>query len=694
MAYIENLEEIKEISKTLDAKSVLEWIQPEKKITTSGNHLRSCCPAHGGDGKENFSINTNTHAWKCHSKGCTGTNLIDLYAQNRGYSKDQFHQAAEEFAHQFSLPIKYKNKENSVAINKITTKQNKTKKIHESIKQKFSEKKSYTKETVIQCWNEAEKEGKDTYFYKKALYPPSIARFGKNANGYQSTQIDYRDVDENLKYILCLGDRKFHYKIEEDTSGAFAKLGELNPNREFYVGEGIATAQTAWESTNREIPAISCGSWSNINPVIKSITDKFPSIKPIVLIDCDEGENGLKAAREIAKEFPQATFRKPNFNNIPNPKNHPQKELKDFNDMISKCEGTLEDVKQQLSIEFDISSWEEHKKKEQRPQEIETVVKSDSKSKNRSEHAGQVLKDINFLSKLKERVFEYKQNPDDIKLFGYPTNFKKLDEMIDGLQGGHLIILAGRTGMGKTYAALNMLKNTAIEQKIPSALYSLEMTNAEVFYRLISLMTKIPSKQIKRGRINDDQLSQVERSIKRIEESPLFVSDDPANSVLKNLHEDMKGTIRDGAKIVFVDHIGLVNCGSGYKENRATELGAISMSFKLLAKEYSIPVISLAQLNRDADSKDTPKLSHLRDSGELEQNADIVLFVHRRDYFDPIDKEGQVDIIVGKNRHGDVGTVAFSYNKPLWILEECLLINEMNSNSYKTSDPKFVCKLT
>jgi replicative DNA helicase len=426
---------------------------------------------------------------------------------------------------------------------------------------------------------------------------------------------------------------------------------------------------------------------------VQAIKRKRPDILLMILIDADEGGKGTHAASLVANEFPDATFRKPSFE-------HLNETGTDFNDVLQI--GGWDEVRQQLerSFEMENSKIEEELKNNASHSKTQS---SDSKAsdkakttqfKGRCETAGDVLKEIGLLEKIKNRMFNHRQNPNEIKLFGHPTNFKQLDEIIDGLQGGHLIVFAGRTGMGKTFAALNILKNMAIEQRIPSALYSLEMSNSEIFYRLISLLSGIPSKKIKRGIINDDELHQVEEAMSKIESSPLFVTDDPANSVLKNLHSNMKRGLCEGeAKIIFVDHIGLVNCGSGYKDNRATELGAISMAFKLLAKEHDTPIISLAQLNREADSKDPPKLSQLRDSGELEQNADIVLFIHRRDYYDKNDKPGQADIIVAKNRHGETGAVTFKYNGLSWLLEEFPPLKEMKQKQYDENGREVICKL-
>jgi replicative DNA helicase len=638
MAYIENLEEIKS---KLDPESVINLLIPEKKKKRSGKELRTCCPVHGGYGTENFSINLDTHQWICHSHQCKGVNLIDLYAQSK---KIKFLDAAEELANRFGIKIEHRT---------VNTTDRK-----------------YTQETVLKSWNEATSQGKDEYFFKKGLQPPSIAKFGKNANGYHSTMIPYRDIEGKLLYLLCISGKKHQYKVEDDIKGAFALLGTIETESQYYIGEGIATVQTAWEASNQKIPAISAGSWSNMLDVVSAIKSKYPNSKPIVLIDCDDGENGLKAAKMISEKFPEATYRKPNFDTLPIPSNTQKNEFKDFNDILSKCSLSLDEVRKQLTVDFDISSVKISSKNEALKKSEDQVIKNDSKTHGRCETAAEALKKLGFIERVKTRKLEYEKSG-AVKISGVQTQFNQLDNILDGLQGGHLIILAGRTGMGKTFVALNMLKNIAIDQKIPAALYSLEMSNTQVFYRLASLISGIPATKIKRGTITDKELEEVENAVKLIENSPLFMTDEPSNSTLNILSANMHRSCKsNGVQAIFIDHIGLVNCGNNYKDNRANEMGEITMTAKITAKQHNVPIICLAQLNREADKKEPPKLSQLRESGNLEQDADIVIFVHRRDYYDKADKPGQVEIIVEKNRDGEPGKVICEYGKPTWLIKE------------------------
>lgn len=658
--YIENLEEIKT---KLDPHAVLEFIQPGIKKKASGQELRSPCPVHGGGGAENFSLNLNTHNWICHSNQCKGTNLIDLYAQSK---KVKINEAAKELAEQFGIEIRYKESGESIQNNK------------------------YKQEDVLKCWEEAKLQGNDTYFSKKGLKVPPIARFGKNPKGYQATLIPLKNIEGSLKGIISLGSRgKYNFGEPKE---AFALLGEIHPEGEFYAGEGIATVQTAWEATQRNIPAVSCGTWSNILPVVAAIKRKYPNSRPIILIDCDEGEKGLIAAQMVAKAFPDATFRKPSFDSF---SYSGEEKPADFNDIISKCGQSWDIARERLEKEFDIQDWIS----KQKPSTEQPKVSTDkTRDLGRCEPAGEAIKRIQFMEGIKDKILKYRKTGIS-KISGLSTGFNQLDEWLDGLQGGHLILLAGRTGMGKTFAALNLLKNLAILQSIPSALFSLEMSHKQIFLRLASLCSGVNATKIRRGEINDEELAKLEQALKCIEDSPLFVSDDSANSDSNNLYHNMMTAQKEGVKSIFIDHIGLVKCGQNYKETRATELGEISMKFKLMAKQYDLPIICLAQLNREADSKDPPKLSQLRESGNLEQNADIVIFIHRRDYYDKLDKPEQVELIIRKNRDGEEGQITFTRKKENWLLSELLPIKNffetVNSKEkmYDDSGNEIICKL-
>jgi len=460
MRYIENLEEIKE---KLDPESVLDLIQPGKSIKRHGKELRTCCPVHGGDGPENLSINLDTHTWYCHSKGCKGTSLVDLYAQ----SKDKpFVDATKDLAERFGIPIEYKNGDRSTK-RKTSTKANPGMESDNTRESPLKPRKTiskpiYTLENVEKSWSVAKPQGVDNYFSKKKLQPPPIARFGKNPSGYDSTLIPYKDIEGTLNAILSINaGGKFVYKISDDTKGSFALLGELHPESEFYIGEGIATVQTPWESTEREIPAVSCGSWSNILPCLTDIKTKYPKAKPIVLIDDDKDERGLKAAKEIRKKIPDATFRKPSFEGMSNPEN---KELKDFNDIISKCDQPLSEVKKQLKIEYKVP---------------ETIIENETKedvSINFHDKLGKILGDANFAKQLVGRDYDaFEQEHKKINAAGgLITGYNEIDEKLY-FSKGDLVVIQSMSNHGKSTFMLQLaqrfLSNEKNSNKNPMCIY-------------------------------------------------------------------------------------------------------------------------------------------------------------------------------------------------------------------------------
>lgn len=400
--YIENLDEIKA---KLNPEDVLEYLQPGRK-KRSGRELRSPCPVHGGDGPENFSLNLDNHKWTCFSHGCTGTNLLDLCAQSKNIP---INVAAEELAARFGITVRYKESG------------------------KRSQNASYTSEDVLRCWSEADQQGQDTYFSRKKLTPPPIAKFGKNPAGYHSTLIAYKNIDGELKLVLSLGGKKYEYKAGE-TKGTFALLGELSPEGSFYVGEGVATVQTGWEAAQRKIPAVSCRSWSNILPVVAAIKGKYPNSKPIILIDCDEGRKGLQAAQMVAKAFPDATFRKPSFDGFSYPGNE---KPADFNDILSICSQSLDEVQRQLQIEYKLPmSTDATKENQPSPTHVE--------GSNFYEKLGVIIKDPKFSLQLKERdydVFEQEHK----RLFssgGLVTGYKELDEQLYFAKGDFVVVQA------------------------------------------------------------------------------------------------------------------------------------------------------------------------------------------------------------------------------------------------------------
>lgn len=456
--FIENLEEIKA---QLDPEAVLEYLQPGRK-KRSGRELRSPCPVHGGDGAENFCLNLDTRNWICHSQGCKGTNLIDLYAQSK---KTPINVAAEELAARFGITVRYRESG------------------------KRSQNASYKPEDVLRCWDDAKPNGKDVYFSNKGLQPPPIAKFGKNPYGHQSTLIALKDINGKLKCLLSLSSSgKFNFGKPKE---AFAQMGEISPDGEFYAGEGIATVQTAWESSERKLPAVSCGTWSNIEPVVTAIKGKYPNAKPIILIDCDEGGNGLKAAKAVKQKWPEATFRKPSFEEFPNPNNEKRT---DFNDIISKCKQPLDVVRRQLDIEFDISSVKEDSKKE--PANNTETENGVPESMDFYGKLGKIIKDPDFALRSKGRnyaTFE-KEHKALFASGGLVTGYEKVDEDLYFAKGD-LVVVQAMSNHGKTafmvQLAHNILDNEENKKTDPMCIFiTYESMAIRIEEKLLNLIGK------------------------------------------------------------------------------------------------------------------------------------------------------------------------------------------------------------
>ena len=250
-------------------------------------------------------------------------------------------------------------------------------------------------------------------------------------------------------------------------------------------------------------------------------------------------------------------------------------------------------------------------------------------------------------------------------LSGIASGFKELDSITGGWQQPDLVIIAARPAMGKTAFALSMAKHIAIDQKIPLAFFSLEMSNVQLVNRLISNVCEIKSDQIKSGQLKPYEWGQLDYKIKDMIGAPLYVDDTPSLSVFE-LRSKARRLVRErGVKIIMVDYLQLMNASGTRFGSRQEEVSTISRSLKGLAKELEIPILALSQLNRGVEGREgddkRPQLSDLRESGAIEQDADIVLLIHRPEYYhiyadkNGRDLRGKAEIIIAKHRNGAVG---------------------------------------
>ena len=257
-------------------------------------------------------------------------------------------------------------------------------------------------------------------------------------------------------------------------------------------------------------------------------------------------------------------------------------------------------------------------------------------------------------------------------LSGLASGFHKLDKMTSGWQNSDLIIIAARPAMGKTAFVLSMAKNIAVNNKVPVALFSLEMSNVQLVNRLIVNVCEIPGEKIKSGQLAPYEWGQLDYKIKERYDAPLYVDDTPSLSVFE-LRTKARRLVREhDVKIIIIDYLQLMNASGMSFGSRQEEVSTISRSLKGLAKELNIPIIALSQLNRGVENREgvdgkRPQLSDLRESGAIEQDADMVCFIHRPEYYKIYtdekgnDLHGMAEIIIAKHRNGAVGDVLLRF---------------------------------
>jgi len=257
-------------------------------------------------------------------------------------------------------------------------------------------------------------------------------------------------------------------------------------------------------------------------------------------------------------------------------------------------------------------------------------------------------------------------------LTGVPTGYHKLDDITSGWQSSDLVIIAGRPAMGKTSFALSMAKNIAADYKIPMAFFSLEMSNVQLVNRLISNCCEIQGSKILNGQLQPDEWDRLDKRVNTLLGAPLYIDDTPGLSVFE-LRTKARRLVREhGVKIIMIDYLQLMNANGMRFSSRQEEVSTISRSLKGLAKELDIPILALSQLNRGVESREglegkRPQLSDLRESGAIEQDADMVLFVHRPEYYhiyqddNGRDLHGMAQIIIAKHRKGATGDVLLTF---------------------------------
>ncbi|HEX2867205.1 MAG TPA: replicative DNA helicase [Ignavibacteriales bacterium] len=276
--------------------------------------------------------------------------------------------------------------------------------------------------------------------------------------------------------------------------------------------------------------------------------------------------------------------------------------------------------------------------------------------------------------------------------FAVPTGFYQLDDMLGGFQKSDLIIIAARPSMGKTAFALSLARNAAVDHKVPTAIFSLEMATIQMVIRMICAEARLNAHLVRTGKLPNEEGPKLSRNIHKLSEAPIFIDDSPSQTILEIRAKCRRLKAEKKLGLIMIDYLQLMNASSKM-ESREREISHISRSLKALAKELNIPVIALAQLNRAVESRTDkrPMLSDLRESGSIEQDADVVMFIHRPEYYgmkqdaDGNSLEGVAEIIVGKQRNGPTGDVRLKFFKDYARFENLELVRHIEEANQQTT---------
>jgi len=269
-----------------------------------------------------------------------------------------------------------------------------------------------------------------------------------------------------------------------------------------------------------------------------------------------------------------------------------------------------------------------------------------------------------LLAHVVERIDELFARDSTNDVTGVPTGMLDLDRMTSGLQEGDLIIVAGRPSMGKTAFSVNIGENVAIESGLPVAIFSMEMGGTQLAMRMLGSVGRIDQQRLKTGRLKDEDWPKLTSAIQKMNDAPIFIDETPALSSVE-LRSRARRLARKCGKLglIIVDYLQLMSANAP-GENRATEISEISRNLKSLAKELNCPVIALSQLNRSLEQRPNrrPVMSDLRESGAIEQDADLILFIYRDEVYNPDSPDkGTAEIIIGKQRNGPIGQVRMTF---------------------------------
>ena len=255
------------------------------------------------------------------------------------------------------------------------------------------------------------------------------------------------------------------------------------------------------------------------------------------------------------------------------------------------------------------------------------------------------------------------------RLTGVSTGYYDLDDITSGLQNSELIVIAARPSMGKSSLVLNIAEHAGTKEKKPTLIFSMEMSAQQVAQNMLCSTAKIDAHLLRTGKLDDNQFSNLSLAMGDLSESEIFIDDTPGLGLLELRAKARRLKLQHNIQMIIVDYLQLME---GRKaENRQQEISGISRGLKALARELEVPVIAVSQLNRSVETRDghTPRMSDLRESGSIEQDADVIILLHREDYYDPTKRPGEVDLNIAKQRNGPTGKVKLTFLREILRFE-------------------------
>ena len=611
---IQNLEEIKS---RLDPVDVLNFIGHEKSHPKkSGREIRDYCPIHGGDSQQSLAINEATKLFHCHSCGAKG-DLISLYQQAK---QIDFSEAIETLASRFQINIQREKKESFIAEKQVIP--------------------------VEKVWSSAKEGNGHPYLTKKGVKPCPGLRYGNDSRGNQSITVPFYDVEGNLKTIQHIHEKGKFFLAGHSSSAAFFPIGAFKDGDIVYLAEGLATMLTIKEEIQGA--AISFGSVNNMGKVVNALKAKYPNLKIIICLD--DNKAALKAAQQIRHSG--ISFRKPLFEGFKKAEDDA-----DFND-LKKLAGS-QVLRDQLQNVF--------------------TLPVDEKAQQASSKESSFVIEPYTIEDLQIELSQTKE--------GLKTGYTELDEMVR-IPNEAITLVAGRPSHGKTTLMLNLFLNL-IRQYPEQHFYffSFEETRQQIAVKIINILSGWIFNEAQNIiqlegylRCKSNNFPMVERGKKeyqdlvqsgrlRIVGESYYVHD------LSSIIASLKSKVPLGA--VFIDYIQKIKNKQRFG-TRQLELANTSNVILETAKRCSLPIILGAQLGRDKESKSKVKLDNLREAGDLEQDANLVLGL-----FNPAMEKAQeeqtqltnrtVDLQVTplKNRNGSVNkTITLSFDRPLLKIKD------------------------